>query len=89
MHMDTHMHTEMASPDPKHPIREEPCVRLEKAMYGHPVSGRRWQTHADKALRKEGWEPIMDGLTLYRRVDKEGMAGLLLLYVDDAVLSSK
>ena len=37
---------------------EDPVVRLERNLYGHPLAGLLWERQFEKVLLKHGWEKI-------------------------------
>ena len=60
----------------------DPCLRVQKAMYGLPRSGFDWFSHADDTLTKIGWKRMAGVDSVYLKDD-----GLLALYVDDLMLA--
>ena len=37
---------------------EDPVVRLERNLYGHPSAGLLWDRQFEKALLEPGWEKV-------------------------------
>ena len=69
--------------DPKNrsgPKYRRPCVRLWRALYGHPDSGTFWEQHCDKALKSVGFVALEDVPSAYYH---KGLKILLTVYVDD------
>ena len=62
-----------------------PCVRLMKALYGHPEAGKYWEKHAEKRIYAAGFQKI--GVNwrsmFYHPVHKT----TLMVYVDDFMMS--
>ena len=58
---------------------EDPVVRLERNLYGHPSAGLLWDRQFEKALLEPGWEkvPIWECFFL---TDKKGV--FLSVFVD-------
>ena len=58
-----------------------PCVRMVKALYGHPDAGTFWEEHCHKGVTAVGFEPVGAAWpSVY--VHKE-LNLLLVVYVDD------
>ena len=67
------------------PPVERPCVRLVRALYGHPDSGTFWEKHADERLKRLGFEQVADSWASCYLHEESGM--YLVLYVDDFLMS--
>ena len=63
---------------------DKPCVRLVKALYGHPDAGSCWERHCDKRMRSKGFKPIESWPSCY--FHKE-LRLFMMIYVDDFKLS--
>ena len=57
---------------------------MELSLYGHPESGYYWEDHCDKAIRKEGFDPIEEWPSCYWH---EELKIMLIVYVDDFAMS--
>ena len=65
---------------------EDPVVRHERILYGHPLVGLLWERQFEKILLKHGWEKIRNWECLFVHHQK----GLFLsVYVDDIKLDGK
>ena len=63
----------------------QPTVRLQKALYGHPLASACWEMHLRQVLVGDlGLKPV-DGHPSVFRCDKTGL--LVVVYVDDVLLS--
>ena len=65
---------------------ERPCVVLEKALYGHPQSGLRWEQRCTALLQKCGWKPVSTWPSVFRH---DATGSVLCVYVDDILLAAK
>eukprot|EP00971_Amphidinium_carterae_P059634 1179298-Amphidinium_carterae.2 len=65
-----------------------PCCKLCKALYGHPVSGRRWEQRLSQCLLDLGWSRSEENPgTWIKKVDgKDNRHACLVTYVDDLLL---
>lgn len=57
-----------------------PCVRLRKALYGHPDAGSCWERHCDAKCTQAGSEKIPDWPSCYKHTK---LNWFLMVYVDD------
>ena len=67
-HGETHFEKEDCIKHPKYkhlffredgtPIYRRPCVRLVRALYGHPDAGGMWERHCEAHLKKVGFVAI-------------------------------
>ena len=57
-----------------------PVVRLDRALYGHPLAGLYWEKHCQSALYKAGLKPVKSWECLYVHYEKQLF---LSVYVDD------
>ena len=65
---------------------EDPVVRLERNLYGHPLAGLLWERQFEKILLEYGWEMVSNWECLIVHREK----GLFLsVYVDDIKLAGK
>ena len=65
---------------------EDPVVRLEGNLYGHPLAGLSWERQFEKILLGYGWEKVSNWECLFVHREK----GLFLsVYVDDIKLAGK
>ncbi len=61
--------------------------KLRKALYGYPISGRRWNQTLTKALASLGFrQTAIDHCLFYR--ENSGVKDLLVIYVDDVIVTS-
>eukprot|EP00971_Amphidinium_carterae_P081414 1610790-Amphidinium_carterae.1 len=65
-----------------------PCCKLQKALYGHPVSGRRWEQKLGQCLTELGWKRSEENPgTWIQPVSKDDSRhACLVTYVDDLLL---
>ena len=65
---------------------EDPVVRLERNLYGHPLARLLWEGQFEKILLEYGWEKVSNWECLFVHREK----GLFLsVYVDDIKLAGK
>ena len=65
---------------------EDPVVKIERNLYGHPLAGLLWERQFEKNLLKHGLEKIPNWECLFVHREK----GLFLsVYVDDIKLAGK
>jgi hypothetical protein len=62
-----------------------PVFKLEKALYGHPNSGRFWLDHCDREVARAGFTPVSECWPCVYFEFKENL--LLIVYVDDMKIS--
>ena len=62
---------------------DDPVVRLDRALYGHPLAGLYWEQHARSALLKCGFLQVPSVQCLYVHPQK---CLFLSVYVDDSRL---
>eukprot|EP00971_Amphidinium_carterae_P349384 6490992-Amphidinium_carterae.1 len=69
---------------------KSPCCKLCKALYGHPVSGRRWEQKLEQCLSGMGWKRSEENPgTWIRQVGSaDSRHACLVTYVDDLLLVS-
>eukprot|EP00971_Amphidinium_carterae_P340283 6478544-Amphidinium_carterae.1 len=67
---------------------QSPCCKLSKALYGHPVSGRRWEQRLSECLGELGWRKSEEnpGTWIKRVGEKDARHACLVTYVDDLLL---
>ena len=59
---------------------EDPVVRLDRNLYGHPLARLLWERQFEKVLLKYGWEKVSNWECFFLNREK----GLFLsVYVDD------
>ena len=61
-----------------------PCVRLIKALYGHPEAGGHWERHLEKVVVGLGGKRVPNHASCFWFKDTKL---LLTIYVDDLLLS--
>ncbi len=71
----------------EHKGKEDWVYKLEKALYGSPVSGHRWHSTVQEAIETLGYTRSTIDHCLFHRV-KEGHRDLLVIYVDDVLVTS-
>lgn len=62
------------------PKFQRPCVRLRKALYGHPDAGSCWERHYDVRLVSQGFEKCTDWPSCYFH---KRLKTFLMVYVND------
>ncbi|MCP3667564.1 MAG: hypothetical protein GY696_34570 [Gammaproteobacteria bacterium] len=67
--------------------REDWVYKLNKALYGSPVSGNRWHRALQEAIEALGYSRSSIGHCLFSRM-KDGHTDLLVVYVDDVLVTS-
>lgn len=67
------------------PPVERLCCRLIRALYGHLDPGTFWEQHADKELKKIGFEPVDESLPSCCYQPEKDI--YLVVYVDDFLMS--
>ena len=65
---------------------EDPVVRLERNLYGHPLAGLFWERQFEKILLQHGWEKVSNWEYLFVHREKRLF---LSVYVDDIKLAGK
>ena len=64
-------------------MHKDPCVKLDRALYGLPRCGFDWFAAFDKILTEQlGWSRVTGHDSLYAKTD-----ALMAVYVDDVVLA--
>ena len=64
---------------------EDPVVRLERNLYGHPLAGLLWEGQFEKVLLEHGGKKVPNWACLF--VNREKL--FLSVYVDDIKLAGK
>ena len=83
MRMPAHLWDALGVPVEQRANHRDPCVRLERALYGLPRSGFDWFAEFDRILVEDlGWSRVPGHDSLYQKTD-----ALLAVYVDDVVLA--
>ena len=49
---------------------EDPVVRLERNLYGHPLAGLLWERQFEKILLQHGWEKVSNSECLFVHREK-------------------
>ena len=80
---DTEHESKFVAPD-GNMIHERPCVRLLKALYGHPDAGSCWERHCDTRAATCGFQKVPDWPSCYWHPQYKLF---LMIYVDDFKLS--
>ena len=65
-------------------IHARPCVRLLKALYGHPDAGSCWERHCDARVASCGFHKVPEWPSCYFNSE---LNFFLMIYVDDFELS--
>ena len=63
---------------------KRPCVRLIKALYGHPEAGGLWERHLTKIVIQIGGVPVENHPSCFWFAE---LKLLLIIYVDDLLLA--
>ncbi len=71
----------------EHRGKEDWVYKLKKALYGSPVSGRRWHSTVQEAIESLGYTRSTIDHCLFHRIE-EGHRDLLVIYVDDVLVTS-
>ena len=66
---------------------EDPVIRLERNLYGHPHAGLLWERQFEKVPLKHGWEKVPNGKNAYLSTGKKDYSYLCM--VDDIKLAGK
>ncbi|MCP4090186.1 MAG: hypothetical protein GY746_10380, partial [Gammaproteobacteria bacterium] len=61
--------------------------RLKKALYGSPVSGKKWHDNVTNTIKKLGYQRSLIDHYLFIR-NKNNNVDLLVIYVDDTLVTS-
>ena len=64
---------------------KDPCVRLQKGIYGHPESEAAWDTHLGKHLKSKGWLPVGRSPGAFMHAVSGSMP---VVFVDDLLMLS-
>jgi hypothetical protein len=65
------------------------CVKLKKALYGLKDSGKLWYNHISDVLIKAGFISSDHDHCLFKKLDGDKHAAMVLLYVDDILVIAK
>ena len=65
-------------------IHARPCVRLKKALYGHPDAGSRWERHCDARVASCGFHKVPEWPSCYFNSE---LYLFPMIYADDFELS--
>ena len=65
-------------------VHARPCVRLRKALYGHPDAGSCWERHCDARVASCGFQKVPEWPSCYFNSE---LKLFLIIYVDDFKLS--
>ena len=66
---------------------EDPVVRLERNLFGHPLAGLLWERQLEKVPLKHGWEKVPIGKNACLSTGKKDYSYLCM--VDDMKLAGK
>ena len=67
----------------------DPCLKLNRALYGLPQAPKAWFNTIDKTLRELGYVSLCNEPCLYKKVDSNGfLIALTVLYVDDLLIAN-
>ena len=68
---------------------KQPCLKLNKALYGLPQAPKAWFITIDSTLRELQYIPLRNEPCLYKKVDNEGrLIAITVLYVDDLLIAN-
>jgi hypothetical protein len=66
-----------------------PCLILDRALYGLPQSPKAWYNTIDKVLKQLGYIALNNEPCLYKKMDEQGnLVAITILYVDDMLMAN-
>ena len=65
-------------------LYDDPVVRLDLSLYGHPAAGKYWEEHSKEMLRRKGWIEVPTWNSCFWQPSTKLF---LTVYVDDLIMS--